>query len=134
MFEANRLPDWEPRLLAYLQEEGRSVFGWGTNDCALFGMGGVMAMTGEHPCPQYVGAYDDREGAALALRELGAGTLIGTLDTLFARKRTPFALRGDLVMVTGSVGICMGREATFLTEADGYTHYPRSAFEIAWSI
>lgn len=134
MFAGVRLPDWETRLGSYLQEPGRSVFDWGTNDCALCGVGAVMAMTGEHPAPQFVGAYDDREGAALALRELGAGTLVATMDDLFPRMKTGHARRGDLVFAQAAVGICLGATAVFLTETDGFTHFPRAAFEIAWRI
>ena len=131
-----RLPDWESRLRAYLTEPGRERFAWGTNDCALFACGAVLAMTGEHPFPEFVGAYDSRESAAEALRRLGAGTLFATCDTKFARVSPAFAQRGDVVACdVGALGICLGADAVFLTDiADKYMRLPRDRFVAAWRI
>lgn len=130
-----RLPDWERRLAAYIRDPARQVFAWGTNDCALFVCGAIEAMTGEHPFPEFVGQYDTREGAAKALRDLGKGTLISTFNTGFARKKPPFAQRGDVVMSQGALGICLGAEGLFLQDGDaGYSRIPRAAFVKAWAV
>lgn len=133
-FQHKRLIDWERRLNDWLLEPGRDRFQWGVNDCALFGCGAVMAMTGEHPAPQFVGSYDDRAGAAEALRVLGEGTLLKTFDAHFERRQTFFARRGDLVMAQGAIGVCMGLTGVFLTENDGMTRLTRKSFLAAWSV
>lgn len=134
MFAHSRLPDWERRLSVYLAEPGSGVFQFGVQDCALFGCGAVVAMTGIHPAPQFVGAYDDAKGAAEALRKLGAGTLAKTFDVYFERKKPGFAQRGDLVMAQGAIGVCLGKDGVFLTENDGLTRLPRGDFTAAWRV
>ncbi len=121
-------------MAAWLAEPGRDKFEWSVNDCALFGCGAVLAMTGSHPAPQFVGAYDDAESAAEALRALGKGTLLKTFTQYFDRKKPAFAQRGDLVMAQKAVGICMGEDGLFLTENEGFTRRPRSAFTAAWKV
>lgn len=134
MFEHPRLPNWERRLAAYLAEPGNDNFEYGVQDCALFGCGAVMAMTGHHPAPQFVGAYDDLRGAAEALQRLGAGTLVKTFSATFEQKHTGFAQRGDLVFAEGAIGVCMGKDGVFLTETEGFARRPRSAFTVAWRV
>lgn len=133
-FDHARLPDWERRLNAWLLEPGRDRFEYGVQDCALFGCGAVMAMTGVHPAPQFIGAYDGAESAAEALRELGKGTLLKTFDDYFARKKPAFAQRGDLVMAQKAIGVCMGANGVFLAQEVGLTRLPRSAFAVAWRV
>lgn len=129
-----RLPDWEARLTAYLGTPGRDVFAWGTNDCGLFSGGAVEAMTGVHPLPEFIGAYSDREGAALALRELGMGTLHRTFAARFPSCENAFAQRGDLVMARNAIGICMGAFGLFLGADGGFVRVPRAEFFDAWRV
>ena len=134
LFDHPRLPDWERRLNAWLLEPGREKFEYGVQDCALFGCGAVMAMTGVHPAPQFVGAYGDAASAAEALRELGKGTLLKTFDQYFKRKKPAFAHRGDLVMAHKAIGVCMGANGVFLAQEIGLARLPRSAFVAAWKV
>jgi hypothetical protein len=112
-----RLDDWEARLGAFLTEARAREFQWGEHDCALFATGATAAMTDEDRAARFRGQYRDRKGSAAALRRLGKGTLIRTLDDLFERKKPAFARRGDLVWFHGSVGVCLGGEAAFVSEA-----------------
>lgn len=41
-----RLPDWEPRLIALVNERRRLPYRYGTNDCAVFAQLAVEAVTG----------------------------------------------------------------------------------------
>lgn len=141
-----RLPDWENRLSAFITERFDMPFEWGQNDCILFAMSAVEAMTGEDKGAAYRGRYSDKEGAALALREIGKGTLLKTVDSQFDRRPAGTARRGDLVMTaTGSVGVCLGGVAAFVGEerlADlidtplrtGIVTLPRSAFKYGWTV
>lgn len=128
-----RLLDWEARLGAYLSTPGRDQFEWGANDCALFSCGAVEAMTGDHPFPEFLGVYTDREGAARALRDLGEGTLYRTFGSRFPNCENAFAQRGDIVWAQGALGICLGPFALFLSD-DGFERVPRAQFEDAWRI
>lgn len=132
-----RLPDWEERLHHYLAEHERAVFVWGGFDCALFAAGAVEAQRGDDPAAAYRGRYSTAVGAARALRRYGEGTLEATIDAGFAERPIGFARRGDLVLVDGMVGVCVGPEALFIGEEDGaagLVSYPRAAWSKAWEV
>lgn len=140
-FDTPRLPDWQKRLNAFIAENAERPFSWGEWDCALFACGAVLEMTGRHPAPEFIGAYDSQRGAAEALRRLGAGTLDATFDAHFESKPPSFAQRGDLVMAHGAIGVCMGSFALFVggletpeASAEGLFRVSRSEFTRAWAV
>jgi len=65
-----------PPLKTYLDRVAEDPFEWGTHDCALFAAACVAAMTGMDFAETYRGKYNSARGAATALGELGAGTLL----------------------------------------------------------
>ena len=140
-----RLPDWEMRLSNFMQANERRAFEWGQWDCILFACAAAEAITGEDRAAQYRGRYSDNEGARAALRELGKGTLLRTVDSQFARKPVGNAQRGDLVWRDGCVGVCLGDKAAFLTEPElldiyaaprlgNYVLLPRRFWQKAWKV
>lgn len=132
-----KLRDWPGRLNNYIAEQRGKPFQYGITDCALFACGAIMAQTGEHPAPEFVGAYDDAESAAQALRELGAGTLKKTADRILGKSNqvaTSHAQRGDIVMWNDALGVCMGSFAVFLRPEGDYARAPRSEWKIAWRV
>lgn len=140
-----RLPDWEQSLSDFVTQNYNRKFQFGQHDCILFACAAVEAMTGEDPAAEYRGRYSDAEGAALALRELGKGTLRKTVDATFKARPVGMARRGDLVMAGTSIGVCMGRAALFVGEErlaeaagvpmrEGLVSLPRAAFTAAWEV
>lgn len=140
-----RLPDWEERLYAFIAGVRDRPFAWGAHDCILFACGAVAAMTGDDPAREYRGKYDSAKGAAEALRELGKGTLLKTVDSEFKRKPTNLAYRGDLIWLAGSVGVCMGATALFVGEVrlaekagvlmrEGLIAVDRTHWQKAWTV
>lgn len=111
-----RYQDWEARLSVYLDRVAEEPFKWGTHDCALFASDCVLAMTGVDPAEAYRGTYDTVVGAAKALREHGAGTLLKSFTATFGEPISPhFAQRGDLVMLDPkTIGVCVGRHSWFV--------------------
>ncbi len=103
-----RLPDWETRLAAYLEPLRLCAFAWGRHDCCTFSAGAVEAMTGIDPMPEFRGRYTTARGSVRALRRFGAGDLVRTLDGKFEPVAAPLAQRGDIVMSSGLLGICLG--------------------------
>ncbi|MBM7407050.1 MULTISPECIES: DUF6950 family protein [Sphingomonas] len=103
-----RKPDWETRLAAYLEPLRARPFAWGEHDCCTFSAGAVAAMTDVDPMPEFRGRYSTAIGSARALRRFGRGTLAATLDAKFEAIEPAFAQRGDVVMSSGLLGICMG--------------------------
>jgi hypothetical protein len=132
-----RVKNWETRLAAYLTERGGMAFAYGANDCALFAAGAVEAITGNDPAQAFRGAYKSKTGSLRALRDIGAGTLLETIDGLFEAKPPAFAQRGDLVWNGESVGVCIGAVAAFVGETDGIDGLvlvPRADWVKAWAI
>lgn len=116
-----RAPDWEDRLSTYLDRVSQEPFAWGSHDCALFAASAVKAMSGVDPAAAFRGQYDTREGSALALREIGAGTLLKTVTSWFGgHKHVSQAKRGDIVMRDRTtLGICVGLYSYFVGEEHG---------------
>lgn len=103
-----RLPDWRPRLAAYLDGVARAPFAHGRHDCALFAAGAVAAMTGTDPAAAWRGQYaTEAEGLALLLAEGIAGH-VAAVDALFPRVPASFGQVGDLALVNGDHGPGLG--------------------------
>jgi Domain of unknown function (DUF6950) len=113
-----RLPDWESRFAAVLQEAiGRAYHPVEWN-CALFTRACVEAITG------------------LDLPRELRGSLIETVDCLFPRIRRSLARPGDVVLASipaATLGVCTGRYAAFLGES-GLQSIPMSEVSLAWRV
>jgi len=138
-----RRNDWEARLSDYMTRVSKTAFAYGQHDCALFAAGAVEAMTGTDFAAAYRGKYRSVAGSIRALKRYGAGTLEATMDALFAERPIAFARRGDLVLFSGSLGICIGADALFVTETqaddhriigEGLERVPRDLWDKAWAV
>jgi len=129
--------DWEEALSDYLAGHGEAVFAWGECDCALFAGGAVSAMTGIDPSAEVRGRYKTALGSVRVLRRLGFDHLEDFVGHLFAEVPPCSAHRGDLVMVQGNLGICIGRMAVFVGEDNGepgLVQRPMQDWEHAWRV
>jgi hypothetical protein len=113
-----RKPNWEVALAAYLEPLRLVPFAWGTHDCCTFAGGAVLAMTGLDPMVEFRGRYSTELGAKRALRRIGRGTLVATLDAKFEPVPASLAQRGDIVMVGGLLAICWGAFAIAVGRED----------------
>lgn len=140
-----RLPDWEARLSAWIVANRAREFAWGNWDCILMACSAVKAQTGLDPAAEYRGRYIDARGAAEALREIGKGTLLKTVDDVFERRPVGKARRGDLVMFEQSIGVCVGGAGFFVGEErladaagipmrEGLVTIPRVSLTQAWTV
>lgn len=132
-----RHADWERLLGEYVASMSTVVFNHGTNDCALFAAGAVLAMTGSDPAKAFRGRYRSQAGAVRALRQIGDGDLESTIDGMFERKPSAFAQRGDLIWNGEAVGVCAGGFAWFVgvdPEKEGLVRIPRADWQGAWSV
>lgn len=141
----DRLPDWESRLHEFMLANRDRGFAWGEWDCILFACAAADAITGVDKAAAYRGRYTDAQGAALALRELGQGTLLKTVEHEFEPKPVGYAMRGDLIWHAGCVGVCMGPTAAFVTDPEtmdaldaprngGFIMLPRAMWQKAWAV
>lgn len=140
-----RFEDWEQRLSEFIVENRDRPFEWGQWDCILMACAAVEALTGEDPAAEYRGRYTDGKGAALALREIGEGTLLRTVNAVFERRPVGQAQRGDLVWFEQSVGLCIGGAGLFVGEErladkaglpmrEGLIRIPRASLSKAWAV
>lgn len=131
-----RRNDWEQALSDYLAGHREAVFAWGRMDCALFAAGAVKAMTGTDPLAG-AGRWKSQAGAARAIRRAGFASLEQGVSSLLQPVEPVFAMRGDLVMAEGALGICAGAQAWFLAEGDGAAGLaarPMAAWSHAWRV
>lgn len=135
-----RLPDWEARLDALICERRLEPFRWGAHDCALWGADVVLALTGRDFGAPFRGRYTDAEGAALALRQYGAGTIVRTFNRHLRRTVPSLARRGDLVKARtsaaapmGAIGVVFGSDALFVGDL-GLVRLPRAQWALAWKV
>jgi hypothetical protein len=132
-----RFPDWETRLAAYLEPLRTRPFRWGKHDCCTFTAGAVRAMTGVNAMPEFRGKYRDEASAEAALKEIGAGSLIRTMNAKFKRVPVSHAHRGDIVMVDGNLGIAFGDISLHVGtegEREGLIRHPRAKWRKAWIV
>lgn len=140
-----RIPDWEMKLSNFMTANQHRPFEWGAWDCILFATAAAAEITGVDRGANYRGRYSNREGAAIALREIGQGTLLRTVDAQFKRKAVSKAQRGDLVWCQGCVGVCLGQTAAFISEREfldiaavprlgSFVLLPRRFWRKAWGV
>lgn len=132
-----RLPDWHPRLTAYLGEITPVAFRMGSQDCALFAAGAVEAMTGHDPAAGFRGTYTDLKTGLKRLKAAGFDSHVQIADRLFERVHPAFAQVGDLALIEVSEGYALGVVAGELLAClnpQGLAWMPRSAAVAAWTV
>lgn len=133
-----RLPDWEPRLSAYLAKVASKPHSYGKHDCLLFTAGAVKAVTGKDLARGHRGKYKSAASSARYLCKLGFDTPAAMIDSLLPEKPVGFAMRGDIVAdEEGVPGVCIGGDAVFVGmegEREGLFRAPRKAWRKAWAV
>ena len=129
----SRLPDWRPRLIAYLDEVRARPFAYGRHDCALFAAGAVEAMTGVDLAVDYRGRYGSlKEGLKLV-----RGRHLAILRDHLRPVSPAFAQVGDVALIGEvgfpALGLVQGETILVLRE-DGLGLMPRAAATSAWAV
>lgn len=132
-----RLPDWRPRLTAYLADSARDGFRYGSNDCALFSAGAVRAMTGHDPAAGWRGTYTTLEGGLKRLMKAGFNDHVALVSSLFQEVAPAFAQVGDIALVDAPNGPALGivaGETIACLAPQGLGHLPREAAVRTWTV
>lgn len=128
-----RHQNWEHRLNEFLKSVG--PFEWGTNDCCMFAVNAVEAMTGKDHGKPYRG-YKTALGAVRRLEKFGGVEGIATIE-LGDPKPVKQAKRGDVVSIQNGeniiLGICVGVKMAAVSE-EGLTLFSMSVARNAWSV
>ncbi len=101
-----RYPNWPARLEKFVQANHKRPFEYGKWDCCLFVAAAIEAMTGTHPAPEIIGAYDSESSAVEFIGTLTpGGSLSGAIASIMERsgyKEVPClnAQRGDVIALT----------------------------------
>lgn len=128
-----RLEAWESLLFKHLESIG--PFEWGSNDCCMFAVGCVEAITGVNFGSEYVG-YSTKFGASKVLYEHGGVDGIATKH-LGEPKQSKLAKRGDIVMFDcgdgNALGVCLGVKIAAVSES-GLMFISMNKAIKAWSV
>jgi hypothetical protein len=108
-----KVPSWVERLNFYILEHQWEPYEWGKQDCVLFTLNAVLAMTGRDPIPEYRAEPWKTKEQAMAMLEAEGGLIAG-MDKRFDRRGHLEFSRGDPVLTRDaegepSLGICAGR-------------------------
>lgn len=143
-----RLPDWEPRLHAYLVSVADTPHDYGSNHCLLHAANAVRAVTGKDLARGHRGKFKDAIGAVRYLKSLGFDSPAAMIDSALEETPIGFAQRGDLVLVPGDAlpggeqgwdipASCVGDVALVVGDDGvrrGLFRVPRSAWLKAWKV
>lgn len=129
-----RLPDWRPRLQAWLTEVRDRPFAYGEHDCALFAAGAVAAMTGVDLAAEYRGRYGSlKEGFNLA-----RGGHLALLRQHLEPIAPALAQVGDIALIGEvgfpALGVFEGGQVLVLRERGGLGTIPRAAAMQAYRV
>ena len=98
-----RLPDWQIRLAALVEDRLHQPFAWGARDCCLWAADAVHAITGVDFGAAYRGAYSTPESAAKVFRQVRG--LERLCDGLLGDRVLPIlAQPGDVGLVSEPLG------------------------------
>jgi hypothetical protein len=129
-----RVPDWAEALDRLIDERAGKPFAWGSHDCALWAADAVLAQTGQDFGAPFRGKYRSVAGSLRALKEHGAGDLVSTITAALGEPvPVAWAGRGDIVMLDGGAGVCIGRDALFVGD-NGLEARRTLSCELAWKV
>ncbi len=131
-----RLPGWETILDERIRSARHMPFAWGRHDCATWAVDVRSALTGaDNPADEWRGRYSTRIGCARLMRQMGVRSIEAGARALLGMPRPSplMAQRGDVVMVAGAAGICIGAHGAFVGPAGLRFVWLREC-SLAWEI
>lgn len=131
-----RKPDWPIILDREIQAAKTLPFSYGEHDCATWAFDLRHSLIGgENPADRWRGRYRTEKGCARVMKRLGWSTVEeGALELLGNPLASVLmAQRGDIVLMDGALGICIGSEAAFVG-VNGLEASPLRACQTAWRV
>ncbi len=128
-----RVEGWDRILTEELAAAHEIEFQWGSQDCALWAASIIQKITGKDYGVDFRGRYSDSQAAYDVIHQRADG-LNDLVSSYFELIDIRTAMRGDLVMKTGALGICFGINSCFLMEHKGITAVPTLDCYYAWRV
>lgn len=100
----DRLPDWQERLSALLDEAIAKPFAWGSHDCCTFAASAVQAVAGIDPLSEIRDTWNSERGAMRRAMRRG-GLIRAAVGVLGEPLWKLQCRRGDLVLLHGTMTI-----------------------------
>jgi uncharacterized protein DUF6950 len=122
-----RFPDWQARLVIYLQTVVNEPFRPGEMDCALFVAGAIEAMTGTDLSAEFRGGYTTLKGGFKKLKKAGFKDLNALARAHLEEVPVAMAHVGDIALLKSDEGLAFGLvqgEYIFVRHPDGLAHVP----------
>lgn len=130
-----RIEGWENVLQEYIEQARSLSFVWGENDCCLWASKFVDSITGTTYADDWLGFYDDEEGANALMALRGFNYPHDIVNSHLPKIQVSAAKRGDLVMnKDGCIGICDGRKSFFLAVGRGLVADETLSCRRAWKV
>ena len=122
MSKIKRYPDWPERLAKFIDAARIKPFVWGENDCCLFAMDCVQAITGQDLAQPYRGYTSQTQALRLLNR---SGGVAGIAEAVAAKYDIPeitplTAQRGDVCLFDIGRGNTLGIRAGEHIYAPGF--------------
>lgn len=103
-----RLPDWRPRLDAWVAKSGAMPFKWGVHDCGLNAGSVAEAVVGIDFAADYRGKYTTAQEGLALLQANGFANHAELAASVFVEFPPAFAQIGDLAAVDfGAAGLTL---------------------------
>lgn len=132
-----RRKDWRTRLHAEITASQARLFEWGANDCALFAMRCVEAMTGNNQAAPFAGTYKTARGALGVIKRAGHADLAEFAAAYFPAIHPSEANTGDVAAVQTDEGPALGivsRDRIHVMRQDGLGTVSRSDAIVAFRV
>ena len=108
MGRLTRLPDWQPRLHAWIKSINGRPIAPGQHDCCLFGAGAIEAQTGIDIAAPWRGRYTTMAGGRRILRKSGYADHVALAAAALPEIHASSAREGDIAVVETPDGPAMG--------------------------
>ncbi|MDN5786402.1 hypothetical protein [Pseudorhodobacter sp.] len=103
-----RLPDWRPRLIAWISKIHNRPILPGQHDCCLFGAGAIEAQTGVDLAAGWRGRYSTYAGGRRILRKAGYDDHIALIAAHLDEAHVSTAAEGDIAILPTEDGDAVG--------------------------
>ncbi len=104
----HRLPDWKPRLTAYVVKAASTPFQYGVHDCALFAAGAVVAQCGLDHADHFRGQYRNLRAGLRLLKRSGYADHVALASAILPDRHPALMRPGDLAVIEDDGRLILG--------------------------